>query len=162
MLLLTEAILTQIGQTMGFGKRLTDIPPNNILTLAMATTIGATISCFASTLSKISFGVTLLRLTTGPARAFVWFCVATLFAVMLPSAFVAYAQCRPMAKAWNAALEGTCVDAHKLIAYGIFNAAWCAAADFALALMPWGILRGLQMRTREKLGVGIAMSMGLL
>ncbi|MGO8608876.1 hypothetical protein ACC848_38555, partial [Rhizobium johnstonii] len=65
-----------------------------------------------------------------------------LFAVMLPSAFVAYAQCRPMAKAWNAALEGTCVDARKLIAYGIFNAAWCAAADFALALMPWGILRG--------------------
>jgi hypothetical protein len=59
-------------------------------------------------------------------------------------------------------IEGTCWPASVLINYGIFNAAWCAAADFALALLPWKLIWGLQLKLREKLGVGIAMSMGLL
>jgi hypothetical protein len=33
--------------------------------------------------------------------------------------------------------------------------------DVVLALCPWLILRRLQMRTAEKLGVALAMSMGL-
>lgn len=34
--------------------------------------------------------------------------------------------------------------------------------DFALALLPWKILWGVQMRTVEKLGVCFAMSLGFL
>lgn len=161
-LLLIEAIITQMGQLLGFGKRTVDIDPNNVMTIALYTSIGASISCFASTFSKISFGVTLLRLTTGPARWFVWFCVITLFLTMLPSAFITWIQCKPTAKAWNPNLEGTCWDSTITVNYGIFNAAWCAVADFALALLPWTLILGLQMRTREKIGVGIAMSMGIL
>ncbi|XPS96929.1 hypothetical protein M3J09_006176 [Ascochyta lentis] len=161
-LLLVEAILTQMGQLLGFGKRTVDIDPNNLLAIALYTSIGASISCFASTFSKISFGVTLLRLTSGPVRWFVWFCIVTLFLIMLPSAFITWIQCTPTAKAWNPTLEGTCWDATITVNYGIFNAAWCAAADFALALLPWTLIWGLQMRLREKIGVGIAMSMGVL
>lgn len=161
-LLLTEAIITQVGQLLGFGKRTVDIDPNNVSTIALYTSIGASVSCFASTFSKISFGITLLRLTTGPIRSFVWFCVITLFLTMLPSAFITWIQCTPTAKAWNPTLEGTCWDATITVNYGIFNAAWCALADFALALIPWTLILGLQMRTREKIGVGIAMSMGIL
>lgn len=51
---------------------------------------------------------------------------------------------------------------HIMINYGIFNAAWCAAADFALALLPWKLIWGLQLKPREKFGVGIAMSLGVL
>jgi hypothetical protein len=40
--------------------------------------------------------------------------------------------------------------------------AYSAAADVALSLLPWKLLSGLQMRKREKIGVGIAMSMGIL
>ncbi|KAJ4333205.1 hypothetical protein N0V95_009486 [Ascochyta clinopodiicola] len=161
-LLLIEAILTQIGQLLGFGKRTVDIDPNNLLIIALWTSIGASVSCFASTLSKISFGVTLLRLTSGPLRWFVWFCIVTLFLFMLPSAFITWIQCTPTAKAWNPTIEGKCWDATITVNYGIFNAAWCAAADFALALLPWKLILGLQMRMREKVGVGIAMSMGVL
>ncbi|KAM5357914.1 hypothetical protein ACJZ2D_015788 [Fusarium nematophilum] len=39
--------------------------------------------------------------------------------------------------------------------------AYSAAADFALAFLPWRIIWNLQMRTKEKIGVGIAMSMGI-
>lgn len=147
---------------MGFGRRTIDINPNNILILAFYTSVAASISCFASTLSKISFGVTLLRLTTGKIRWSVWFCIGTLFLFMLPSAFITWIQCTPTAKAWNPTLEGTCWDATKTVNYGIFNAAWCAVADFYLALLPWTLIMGLQMRMREKIGVGIAMSMGVL
>ncbi|KAL1608877.1 hypothetical protein SLS59_002068 [Nothophoma quercina] len=161
-LLLIEAILTQMGQLLGFGKRTVDIDPNNVLTIALYTSIGASISCFASTFSKISFGVTLLRLTAGKIRWTVWFCVVTLFLFMLPSAFITWIQCTPTAKAWDPTIEGHCWDAVITVNYGVFNAAWCAAADFYLALVPWTLIWGLQMRTREKIGVGVAMSMGIL
>ncbi|KAH9872873.1 hypothetical protein J1614_005267 [Plenodomus biglobosus] len=161
-LLLVEAILTQIGQNVGFGKRIADISPENLSTIILCTSIGASVSCFASTLSKISFGVTLLRLTTGALRWFIWFCIITLFLIMLPSALNTWVQCRPVAKAWNPSIEGTCWPASITINYGIFNAAWCAAADFSLALIPWKLIWRLQLQTTEKIGVGIAMSMGVL
>jgi hypothetical protein len=34
--------------------------------------------------------------------------------------------------------------------------------DVSLALLPWKIIWNLQMRLAEKIGVGIAMSLGLL
>jgi hypothetical protein len=161
-LLLVEAIVTQVGQLMGFGKRTMDIPVDRLATIALGSSVVASISCFASTLSKISFGVTLLRLTQGMTRWFVWFCIVTLGLIMLPSALNTWVQCTPIQKSWNPLIEGTCWPASVLINYGIFNAAWCAAADFALALLPWKLIWGLQLKLREKLGVGIAMSMGLL
>ena len=161
-LLLIESIVTQVGQRLGFGKKTEDIPIQNLTTIALGASVVVSMSCFASTLSKISFGVTLLRLTSGPLRAFVWFCIITLFLVMIPSALLTWISCRPMAKAWNHALEGECWDGRATVGYGIFNAAWCVAADFALALLPWKLVWGLRLRLREKVGVGIAMSMGLL
>ncbi|KAH7390530.1 hypothetical protein BKA66DRAFT_459120 [Pyrenochaeta sp. MPI-SDFR-AT-0127] len=161
-LLLVEAILTQVGQSLGFGKRTVDIPVENLATIAIGTSIGASVSCFASTFSKISFGVTLLRLTTDRLRWFVWFCIITLFLVMIPSALNTWIQCSPLEKAWNSTIEGTCWPGYITVNYGIFNAAWCAAADFALALLPWKLIWGLRLGFREKIGIGIAMSMGVL
>jgi hypothetical protein len=161
-LLLAQAIITQAGQQLGFGRRLEDIPVNHLATIALGSSVAASISCFASTFSKISFGVTLLRLTSGYLRWFVWFCIASLFLIMLPSALATWVQCTPMEKAWNDTIPGTCWDSSRAVDYGIFNAAWCAAADFALALLPWYLIWGLQLKLREKIGVGIAMSMGVL
>jgi hypothetical protein len=42
------------------------------------------------------------------------------------------------------------------------SAVWSAIMDISLALLPWQILWKLQMRTAEKIGVGIAMSLGIL
>ncbi|OAL51188.1 hypothetical protein IQ07DRAFT_679479 [Pyrenochaeta sp. DS3sAY3a] len=161
-LLFVEAIITQMGQLIGFGKRSVDIPVENLSTIALYTSIGASISCFASTFSKISFGVTLLRLTTRYTRWIVWFCIVTLFLAMIPSALFTWIQCTPTEKAWNSSIPGACWPASVTVNYGIFNAAWCAVIDFFLALLPWTLIWHLQLRTREKLGVGIAMSMGVL
>ncbi|KAF1851398.1 uncharacterized protein K460DRAFT_362145 [Cucurbitaria berberidis CBS 394.84] len=81
---------------------------------------------------------------------------------MLPSAFLQWVICTPPQKAWNPAVKGKCWNPGIVTNYGIFNAAYCAVMDFALALLPWTIIWGLQMRLREKFGVGVAMSLGLL
>jgi hypothetical protein len=161
-ILFAEAVVTQVGQLMGFGKFTKDIPQENLATIALGSSVVASISCFASTLSKISFGITLLRLTSGKIRWSVWFCIITLFIIMIPSALLNWIQCSPSAKAWDASVKGVCWPAYITINYGIFNAAWCTLADFYLALLPWKLIWGLQLKTREKLGVGIAMSMGVL
>jgi len=40
--------------------------------------------------------------------------------------------------------------------------AYSAIVDFILALLPWKIIMSLQMKTHEKIGVAVAMSLGLL
>lgn len=40
--------------------------------------------------------------------------------------------------------------------------AWAAGMDFAFALLPWQIIWNLQMLKAEKIGVGVAMSLGFL
>lgn len=119
-----------MGQLIGFGKHSVDIPVQNLSTIALYTSIGASVSCFASTFSKISFGVTLLRLTTNYTRWTVWFCIVTLFLVMIPSALNTWIQCTPTEKAWDSSIEGTCWPASITVNYGIFNAAWCAVSYF--------------------------------
>jgi hypothetical protein len=40
--------------------------------------------------------------------------------------------------------------------------AYSGIVDVILALLPWKIILALQMKRREKIGVAIAMSMGIL
>ncbi|KAF2446630.1 hypothetical protein P171DRAFT_462846 [Karstenula rhodostoma CBS 690.94] len=161
-LLLVESAITQAGRGLGLGKHIWNVELEDAFVLTRNIYIGATVSCFAATLSKISFGITLLRLTQGPTKAFVWFCIIGLFIVMLPSAFLSWLSCRPTAKLYIPYLEGNCWPAQVTRDYGYFNAAFCTLVDFALALLPWKLLWGLQLQVKEKIGVGIAMSMGLL
>lgn len=40
--------------------------------------------------------------------------------------------------------------------------AYSGAQDFVLALLPWTVIWGLQMKKKEKFGIALAMSMGIL
>jgi hypothetical protein len=42
------------------------------------------------------------------------------------------------------------------------HTAYSGAQDFVLALLPWTIVWNLQMRKKEKFGVAVAMSLGIL
>ena len=83
------------------GRHVWTIELEDGFTLARLTYTGSSVSCLASTLSKISFGVTLLRLTKGKLYIFIWVCIVGLFIVMLPSALLSWVQCTPVAKLWN-------------------------------------------------------------
>lgn len=46
--------------------------------------------------------------------------------------------------------------------YNTFTASYSGAMDIVLAILPWKIIWGLSMTKKEKFGVSLAMSMGVL
>ncbi|EMD92686.1 hypothetical protein COCC4DRAFT_129943 [Bipolaris maydis ATCC 48331] len=160
-LLLSQAAVTQYGVELGYGKPLNDIPTKNWSIIALGSTVISMVSSIAAALSKMSFGITLLRLTSGHLRSIAWFCVVTLFLTLIPSVVGPWIQCPNIETTWNTS-SAVCWTAESQIEYGIFNSAWSALMDFVLASLPWFLIWNLQLKSREKIGVGIAMSLGVL
>lgn len=119
------------------------------------------VSSIAAALSKMSFGITLLRLTSGHLHFTAWFCIIALLLTLIPSVVGPWIQCPHMEVTWDTSND-VCWTAESQIQYGIFNAAWSASTDFVLASLPWFLIWNLQLKSREKIGVGIAMSLGML
>ena len=55
----------------------------------------------------------------------------------------------------------TCVPISPYNAYSMFSGSYSASIDVMLAMMPWPLIWGLQMKKKEKLGVALAMSLGV-
>jgi hypothetical protein len=70
------------------------------------------------------------------------------------------AKCTPFKKIYDSKVEGKCWDKTKLKHFQLFAAYYSAILDFVLAFLPWQILMSLTMKTREKVGVAVAMSLG--
>lgn len=45
--------------------------------------------------------------------------------------------------------------------YAIFSGSYSSLVDIMLAMMPWPLIWGLQMKKKEKLGIALAMSLGV-
>lgn len=58
--------------------------------------------------TKMAFAVTLLRLSEGVTKAFIWFIIISLNVTTIISAAVPWMQCVPLAKTWDGTLPGTC------------------------------------------------------
>ncbi|KAF2998076.1 hypothetical protein E8E14_001810 [Neopestalotiopsis sp. 37M] len=160
--LLIQVILMQLSIDLGFGKHILDMDFKNMDSITYLGASALTASILAINASKISFAVTLIPLTSDIYRGFIYFAITTLILFAIPVTVLPWVQCRPLAKTFVDFLPGECIDKTISLKYGIFQAAWAAFMDFALALLPWKILWGVQMRTVEKLGVCFAMSLGFL
>jgi len=128
----------------------------------MAINIAGTLSLTAATWSKTSFALTLLRLTNGWLKGIIWFIIITINIAMGLSALFIWVQCMPLRKAWDPFVDGKCWPPTVIVHYNIFSAAYSALMDLSLALLPWKLIWGLQMKRKEKIGVAVAMSCGIL
>lgn len=81
-----------------------------------------TIYTIAIALSKISFGVTLLRLTDGWSRHVVIFAISTLAIFAIPATIIPWVQCKPLAKTFVDFIPGECTNKYRSIVYGRFQA----------------------------------------
>ena len=81
-----------------------------------------TIYTVAIAVSKISFGITLLRLTQGWTRLVVCFAISTLAIFAIPATIIPWVQCRPLAKTFVDFIPGTCINKYPSIVYGRFQA----------------------------------------
>jgi hypothetical protein len=149
--------------TLGYGLHIWDFDVlDKMPRLLTPINAAGTFSVTAAIWSKTSFGITLLHLTDGWANKATWFIIITMNIAMGLSALFPWVNCTPVHKAWDMFAEGSCWDPTVMVHYNIFSGVYSACSDIALALLPWQFIRGLQMRKKEKAGVGIAMSMGIL
>jgi len=161
--LVGQNIITTETIKYGYGRHIYDIPFENLTQkLPLLANIGATFSILAAVWSKTSFAITLLRITQGWLWVAVWCIIVTMNVAMGLSALFVWIQCTPVEKSWNPLLEGTCFSRDTIIDFLVFSAAYSAAMDIILALLPWKVVLPLNMKTKEKIGVLVAMSMGLV
>ncbi|KAK3942897.1 hypothetical protein QBC46DRAFT_339149 [Diplogelasinospora grovesii] len=147
----------------GLGRHMASLPHESIV---MAHKLMATADFFiiiSIAISKSSFAVTLLRLALEPwHKILVWGVIVTVNLFMWLSAIFIFCSCAPIESIWDDDLPGTCWDARMLLNFNIFTGGWSAAMDFVLALFPWFLIWRLNMQKMEKIGVCIAMSLGIL
>ncbi len=148
--------------TLGYGLHIWDFPLENMQAMMLPTTVAGTFSVTSAVWSKTSFGITLLLITDGWIKKLTWFCIISMNLAMFFSALLPWITCTPIKKTWDLSVQGSsCWDGRVIVYYDIFSAAYSALMDFTLAFLPWQFLWKLQMKRSEKIGVGIALSMGV-
>lgn len=160
---LASTLLCHRVITHGFGKYPCDIPPQNLPLIAFeGAGLGSAFTILAIVWSKTSFGITILRLTRDGLRRFVFVVVVAMNVAMLLQAVFVWVKCEPVEKNWRPFVEGRCWDLRVSNGYGFFSGVLSGVCDLLFALLPWHLVWGLRMRKKEKVGVVVAMSMGVL
>jgi hypothetical protein len=122
---------------LGFGQHMWDFNMNNMPQLLLYINIGATFSSTAAIWSKTSFAVTLLRLTEGKMKAFVWFLIGSGNVIMGLTALFNWIQCKPLEKSWSPFVPGVCWAPDVLMKYNIFSG--CMSRAYQPLLLLSGI-----------------------
>ncbi|KAM0270241.1 hypothetical protein ACHAQH_009511 [Verticillium albo-atrum] len=161
MLIISVGINTK-NVSLGFGKKLEDITDFTVFeTVALLGNLGGNASMFGIAWSKTSFALTLLRVVEGRMKWVIWFILISMNLAITGMVVMTWARCSPVEKNYKFDLPGHCWDARINADYMIFASAYSGIMDIVLALLPWQVLWKLQLNAKEKLGVGIAMSLGI-
>lgn len=146
----------------GLGSHYTDIPEADLPNATKYLTIGEFFAVLALQVSKTSFAVTLLRLAARTWHIWaLWIIIVSLNIVMGIDAIIIFASCIPAEKIWEPTIAGKCWDPSYVVNVSIFAGVYSGFMDLLLALFPMILLRPLRIDRKEKIGVCIAMSMGV-
>ncbi|SPO05355.1 uncharacterized protein DNG_08042 [Cephalotrichum gorgonifer] len=156
----TDIVTTILVVDFGLGKHSWDIVITNYTKFKIIIDSRATITLTSMGWTKTAFAVTLLRLTSGMTKRFVWFIIISLNVITLISAAIPWIQCAPVSKTWDPSVTGGCWAPMVGIKIWIAMGAYSGLMDFTLAALPWTFIYSMRLRKREKLGILIAMSMG--
>ncbi|RYP63258.1 hypothetical protein DL769_007021 [Monosporascus sp. CRB-8-3] len=187
-LLIVAVSLITRAVALGFGRPHTALDPDALYGIATYGAIYSAASTVIVASARISFAVALLRITlAGWGRVLVRVIIVGLVCVTaVPPVVARFTICDPFQKVYGQVPGGRCGNTyiplylgwasggeslpsfssllrHKMFTgLGWFRPAWNAASDFALTLLAWRIIWSMRMRPKEKLGVAIALSFGLL
>ncbi|WYZ35502.1 hypothetical protein EsH8_X_000149 [Colletotrichum jinshuiense] len=108
--------------------------------------------------------VALLTRILNPSKwhaMFLWsmsiFCLFNLIGCVV----ILFAQCQPSHSQWDFSIvERTCWDKWILVYFAIYSGAFCAFVDLYLAIYPAVVLARLQMSTRKKAALSVALGIG--
>lgn len=140
----------------GLGKHLEEVDVTLLPQLLYLVPIGQFFAVLSIATSKSSFILTLLRLVIQPwQRAALWFMLTTINGSLLSIAIMQFFQCAAPGQA-------NCIPGDRIIAMGVFAAAYSAAMDLILTAFPSLVIWNLQMIKREKIGIIFSMSLGVM
>ncbi|KAL1844508.1 hypothetical protein VTK73DRAFT_2393 [Phialemonium thermophilum] len=159
--LVAQTALITFNTTIGYGQHIWDFFPRDLSTFLLVSNTSGFFSILAAMWSKTSFALTLLRISEGWTRWLIWAIIASVNLVLGFAALATYIQCTPSEKLWHPTMEGRCWPKEILISYIMFCSAYSGAMDMVLAILPWQIIGKLTMNKKEKIGVLLAMSMGV-
>lgn len=157
--LMIAGALASMAVSLGLGRHMRFIPTENITKMAPIGLIMTTFIQIGAIWSKVSFALTLLRITEGFMRIVVWGAIACINIFMGLNAVFSWVGCGKATERLNIQ---NCINADVVLDYGVFAACFSGVMDIILAMLPWKLLWGLQMQLKEKIGVALAMSMGVL
>lgn len=160
--LVAQSALITFNTTIGYGKHIWDFHPKDLSMFLLMSNTSGFFSILAAMWSKTSFAMTVLRISDGWYKKFIWFIIISINATLGFGAVSTYIQCTPMEKLWTPLMVGgKCWSKEFIIDYNIFTAAYSGTTDIILALLPWKIILTLTLNKKEKIGVLLAMSMGV-
>lgn len=165
----------------GVGLRYQDMEPELMPTQAKMSYSAGFCVILAAAWSKTSFAFTLLRITSGRMKWFVWFIIISVNIVLGVSATLLWVSCWPTPKLFDPNVPGTCWKTMVGQNYQTFAScqypstlvaadryltsvliAYSGLMDIVLALLPWKFLWNATLYKREKVGALVAMSAGVM
>ncbi|KAK1638445.1 hypothetical protein BDP81DRAFT_460063 [Colletotrichum phormii] len=171
LVLASDAALNEFIIKSRFGRPDFPITVDNITVLAIVGLSSITCSFVGQVWSKTAFAISLLRMCDGWKKAFVWFSIISMNVLFTFSSLSFWIGCVPLEKRWKPFADGTCYDLKWVVSFGIFVSVYSGLLDIALSIIPWLILMrprpaeessGLTLSKKEKIGVSVALSMGVL
>ena len=118
----------------------------------------------SSSLVRIAIGMLLLRLTTIDwHRIIIWIVMVFSSVAGITLMFTIMYQCQPIEFFWTQYTsrpdEGHCIDPNVIIGFIYAHGAVGCICDWTLGILPWVMVRGLNMNRRTKVTVGILLCM---
>ncbi|KAK0752652.1 hypothetical protein B0T18DRAFT_305977, partial [Schizothecium vesticola] len=156
-LLVASGAVGTYNRSFGFGRHIHFVNPANFAALDLHGNLATVFSVLGTVWSKTSFAITLLRLMqTWPKKVGIWFIIITTNLALYTTVITTWFKCVPGGR------EQQCISSMDFVAYATFAGAYSAAMDFVLAFIPWPLIWSLQLKKKEKLGVAVAMSLGVI
>lgn len=122
-----------------------------------------TLTTIATSSTKIAFALTLTRIARHRLQlCFLWFIIATATLILIPGIISTWIPACTDPRAKFRPVNYKCYDLAILQTLGAATMTYGGVVDVLLALFPWIVVRKLQLETREKVGLSVAMSLGAI
>ena len=109
------------GTKYGIGLHYEDMDYTKMPMVSLISYSAGFATILAAAWSKTSFGITLLRISSGWIKWFIWFIILSVNIILGVSATIMWTRCWPVAKLWYPELEGTCYTPVTMERYQTFT-----------------------------------------
>ncbi|KAF2128496.1 hypothetical protein P153DRAFT_432134 [Dothidotthia symphoricarpi CBS 119687] len=160
------AIVT-VGTTHGFGQHIWNIQdPEDQAQAVMYVMIGPLFSFVCAFLTKASIVIALLRIVGRTSiwahRLIAWVSMILMFCASALACSCIIFFCRPMQKSWRPYVEGSCMSPTILDVAGRSVSAYNAFMDVLCAVVPYYLIRSLNIPRKDKRNLIILMGGSIL